>query len=113
MHPSCLLPIAAILAFAACAPSSPPASSNGAATTSNAPWTLEAARPNTSDGIRILILHDMEGLSGQSDPTSFDFGTPLYPKGQEMLAGDINELGEPRMDDLHRGNCSRNRRSFS
>ena len=86
---------AAILAVTACAtPSSQQPAPPAATPTSTAPWTLEPARPNTSDGIRILILHDMEGLSGQSDPSSFNFGTPLYPKGQEMLVGDINAVVE-------------------
>ncbi len=40
-------------------------------------WTLQDYVPHTDDGIRILIIHDMEGLSGQSDPSSFDFGTDL------------------------------------
>ncbi len=44
------------------------------------PWTVEDNAPQTADGIRVLIIHDMEGLAGQSDPTSFDFGTDLYPK---------------------------------
>lgn len=54
------------------------------------PWTLADVRPDTADGIRVLVLHDMEGLSGQSDPQTFFFGTAQYPRGQELLAGDIN-----------------------
>lgn len=57
-----------------------------------APWTEEAYAPRTDDGIRILIIHDMEGLAGQSDPSSFDFGTELYPTAQEWLAADINAV---------------------
>jgi D-amino peptidase len=56
------------------------------------PWTFEAVRPDTSDGVRILVLHDMEGLSGQSDPATFDFGTKVYAHGQELLAGDVNAV---------------------
>ncbi len=56
------------------------------------PWLLEDYRPRADDGIRVLIIHDMEGLSGQDDPTSFDFGTDLYPTGQELLAADINAV---------------------
>lgn len=55
-------------------------------------WSLEAARPNLNDGFRVLIIHDMEGLSGQDDPSSFDFGTDLYPTGQQLLAADINAV---------------------
>lgn len=60
----------------------------------SAPWHLEPVAANAGDGVRILVLHDMEGLAGQSDPTSFDFGTPLYPSGQELLAADINAVVE-------------------
>ncbi len=56
------------------------------------PWTEEAYAPRTDDSIRVLIIHDMEGLAGQSDPSSFDFGTELYPSGQEWLAADINAV---------------------
>ena len=56
------------------------------------PWTLEDNAPNADDGIRVLIIHDMEGLSGQDDPSSFDFGTDLYPTGQEWLAADVNAV---------------------
>lgn len=55
------------------------------------PWLLENARP-PEGGIRILIIHDMEGLSEQDDPSSFDFGTEQYPSGQEKLAADINAV---------------------
>lgn len=75
--------IAALVA--ACGQTAPPAEGAGA-------WTLEAVSPDTTDGIRILVLHDMEGLSGQSDPATFDFGTPVYPDGQAMLAADINAV---------------------
>ncbi|HJO02344.1 MAG TPA: M55 family metallopeptidase [Acidobacteriota bacterium] len=58
----------------------------------SAPWTVDSAAPDTSDGIRVLVLHDMEGLAGQDDWHSFDFGDPQYPHGQEMLAADINAV---------------------
>jgi len=64
------------------------------ATVLGAPWTLEAVTPDTSDGVRILVLHDMEGLSGQSDPATFFFGSPRYAEGQELLVGDINAVIE-------------------
>lgn len=56
------------------------------------PWTLEDVTPRTGDGIRVLIIHDMEGLSGQDDPRSYRFGTEQYPSGQEMLAADVNAV---------------------
>jgi D-amino peptidase len=40
----------------------------------------------------VLVIHDMEGLAGQSDPSSFDFGTELYPTAQEWLAADLNAV---------------------
>lgn len=58
----------------------------------DSPWTLADAVPRTDDGIRVLIIHDMEGLSGQSDPSSYLFGSELYPSGQEWLAADINAV---------------------
>src|SRR5512139_2905013 len=64
------------------------------ATAAGAPWTLSTVTPDTTDGIRILVLHDMEGLSGQSDPATFFFGSPRYPEGRELLVGDINAVVE-------------------
>ncbi len=82
-----ILPVANLLSLtAACSPSTPEPVRPATA------WTLEDAAPNTVDGIRVLIIHDMEGLSGQDDPSSFDFGTDLYPTGQELLAADINAV---------------------
>lgn len=58
------------------------------------PWSVEAYRPTPEDGLRVLVIHDMEGLSGQNDPSSFFFGTELYPTGQELLAADVNAVVE-------------------
>jgi D-amino peptidase len=80
-----------LLAVPGCTPRE--ADTEGAGT-AEAPWITEAARPDTAAGLRILVLHDMEGLAGQSDPASFDFGTPTYPHGQELLAADINAVIE-------------------
>lgn len=57
-------------------------------------WTLADVRPDTSDGLRILVVHDMEGLTGQSDPRTYFFGTQQYPQGQELLVADINAVIE-------------------
>ncbi len=57
-----------------------------------APWVVEDAQVNAGDGIRILVLHDMEGLSGQDDPRTFDFDNPEYALGQELLVGDVNAV---------------------
>ncbi len=56
------------------------------------PWTLEDVTHNTGGGIRVLIIHDMEGLAGQDDARSYRFGTEQYPSGQEMLAADVNAV---------------------
>ena len=76
-----------LLTVAACSAPAPQT-----ATVPGAPWTLEAVAPDTSDGIRILVLHDMEGLSGQSDPSTFFHGWPRYAEGQELLVGDVNAV---------------------
>lgn len=55
------------------------------------PWRLEPAA-EVAAGPRILVLHDMEGLSGQDDPDSFRFGKPEYALGQELLAADVNAV---------------------
>lgn len=89
MHRSLIAAAAAVLA--ACSPPSPtpePVAPGAGA------WSLEAVIPDTSDGIRILVLHDMEGLSGQSDPSTFFHGWPRYAEGQELLVGDINAVIE-------------------
>jgi len=82
-----------VLLFAACAPAAAPPSEQAAAPPTE-PWTLKAVSPDTTDGIRILVLHDMEGLSGQNDPRTFDFNQPEYKHGQELLAGDVNAVIE-------------------
>ncbi len=44
---------------------------------------------------RILIYHDMEGLSGEDDWRMFNFShTAEYTKGQELLTADINAVIE-------------------
>ena len=56
------------------------------------PWGIVDASPNVSDGLRVLVLHDMEGLSGQDDWKSFDYPRPEYLHGQELLVADINAV---------------------
>ncbi len=69
------------------------------------PWTLVEPPADTDGLLRILIYHDMEGLSGQDDPTSFEFGKPLYATGRELLVGDVNAviegLFEGGADEVH------------
>ncbi len=83
--------LVSVALLAACAPAKPTDSTPAAP---SEPWALEAVQADTSNGIRILIVHDMEGLSGQNDPRTFDFGSPLYPRGQELLAADVNAVVE-------------------
>ena len=58
----------------------------------NEPWVIEDAQVNYDDGIRILVLHDMEGLAGQDDPRTFDFDNEEYAIGQDLLVGDVNAV---------------------
>lgn len=77
-------------------PQTPPAGQPSAA------WTLSDVRPDTSDGLRVLIVHDMEGLSGENDPQQFFFGSPQYPTGQQLLVADINAV----VDGLYAGGAT-------
>ena len=47
---------------------------------------LEAPAQDTDGLTRVLVLHDMEGLSGQQDPDTFRFSKPEpYAAGREYL----------------------------
>lgn len=49
--------------------------------------------PGPAGQIRVLLLHDMEGLSGQSDPRTFSYANrELYPTGQQLLVDDVNAV---------------------
>ncbi len=47
--------------------------------------TLPAATPP-----KILIIYDMEGVSGVVSPSYERFGKPEYPQGRESLTADVN-----------------------
>jgi D-amino peptidase len=83
--------LAALLAGGACEPQATDRTLTRQ-TSTGAPWVIEDAQVNTDDGIRILVLHDMEGLAGQDDPKTFDFGNDEYPHGQDLLVGDVNAV---------------------
>ena len=52
-----------------------------------------AYEPPADGAIRVLLLHDMEGLSGQSDPLTFSYANhEVYPDGRELLIGDVNAV---------------------
>jgi len=70
-----------------------PAGLDGAQSPAEA-WRLEDVRFDASDGISVLVLHDMEGLSGQDDWRTFDHEMPQYARGQELLAADVNAVVE-------------------
>jgi D-amino peptidase len=54
---------------------------------------LEPPAPDADGILRVLVLHDMEGLSGQSDPKTFEFDHAAeYAQGREYLTGDVNAV---------------------
>lgn len=83
--------LTAFVAVSACEPRTADTGSSSSLSTSE-PWLVTDAQPNTGDGIRILVLHDMEGLSGQDDPKTFDFENDEYALGQDLLVGDVNAV---------------------
>ena len=54
------------------------------------PWTLETPRTVNAKGPKLLIVHDMEGLSGQDSIESIFFQFDEYAEAQKLLAADIN-----------------------
>jgi D-amino peptidase len=41
-------------------------------------------------GLKVLLLYDMEGVSGAVKPADVNFGTPSYPATRESLSEDVN-----------------------
>lgn len=67
---------------------------------------LDTPAPDADGVVRILVYHDMEGLTGQSDPNTFRFSHPeRYAVGREYLTGDVNAviagLFEGGADEVH------------
>jgi D-amino peptidase len=53
--------------------------------------------------VRVLVYHDMEGLSGQDDWHTFDFDFPdAYRRGQQLLLGDLRAV----IDGLYDGGAT-------
>ena len=78
---------AAALALGACAPSVPEPAVRAEAR------TLEAPAADADGIVRVLVYHDMEGLTGQSDPNTFRFAHPdRYALGRTYLTGDVNAV---------------------
>jgi D-amino peptidase len=60
---------------------------------SERPRALEEPATDTDGLVRVLVYHDMEGLTGQSDPTTFRFSHPdRYAVGRTYLTGDVNAV---------------------
>ena len=95
-HPATLLIVAGALA-AACG-----GESAVNTTTPSEPWALEDVQIDAGGGVRVLVVHDMEGLAGQDDPLTFEFGSELYSHGQDLLVGDVNAV----IDGLYAGGAT-------
>ena len=62
------------------APAPTPSSDTSAAASGGVTLSAPAARPDSA--LRVLVYHDMEGLSGQDDYRTFNYSQPeYYPKG--------------------------------
>jgi D-amino peptidase len=90
--PASLLLCALLIVVAACQEADTPIRS-AADGTPEAVRTLEDPAPFDGNGPRVLIYHDMEGLSGQDDPDTFRFAHPQrYALGRELLTADVNAV---------------------
>lgn len=77
-----------VMLIAGCSPASPSGWQPG-----DAAWTLEAPAPVQAGGPRVLVYHDMEGLSGQGDPNTFRFQhREAYAEGRVLLTDDVNAV---------------------
>jgi D-amino peptidase len=60
---------------------------------------LSDPAPDADGVLRVLVLHDMEGLSGQDDARMFRFSHPdHYARGRERLTADVNAVIEGLFD---------------
>lgn len=63
------------------------------ATNPSASWATAAApKAIDADGPRVLLIYDMEGLSGQDDIDSFAPVNAAYAHGQRLLTDDVNAV---------------------
>ena len=74
--------------------STPTAAATGEATAGGPIQPASAGPSNRRDrAARVLVYHDMEGLSGQSDWRTFSFAYPeRYKEGRELLIADVNAV---------------------
>jgi D-amino peptidase len=49
-----------------------------------------ASLPAQPRGLKVLLLYDMEGVSGAAKPADVNFGSPSYPATRESLSEDVN-----------------------
>jgi len=85
--------ILAIALLQGCADARQAPSSDATAIDSSGGRVLSAPAPNRDGKLRILLSHDMEGLSGQSDWRTFVAKLPAdFKRGQALLAGDVNAV---------------------
>jgi len=57
------------------------------------PREVAPVTPDQDGELRVLVYHDMEGLTGQTDPNTFRFSHPdRYALGRQYLVGDVNEV---------------------
>ena len=92
--------VAACVLAAGCAPA------EDAAIVSTESRTLEAPAADVDGVARVLVYHDMEGLTGQTDPNTFRYSHPdRYALGRTYLTGDVNAvvagLFEGGADEVH------------
>ena len=55
---------------------------------------ISAAAADTDGEIRVLLYYDMEGISGQNDIRSLDYGNAEYEEAREWLTNDVNAVIE-------------------
>src|SRR5579864_9621879 len=51
---------------------------------------MAAASANAASPPKVLIIYDMEGISGVVSPSFERYGSPEYPQGRESLTADVN-----------------------
>ena len=92
--------LAATLSLIGCTPPAPEGGPGGAAaadsTVASGPGrTLTDPAPDSDGTVRVLLYHDMEGLSGQDDPrTIFYREREAYARGRALLTADVNAVVE-------------------
>jgi D-amino peptidase len=57
-------------------------------------WIQEPAHFDTTGGIQVLVVYDMEGVSGLGDWHMFDANYDEYARGRELLTDDVNAVVE-------------------